>query len=72
MVKKRSHHDHERRVDGQVMGYIRHGVGEVGVIQPRDQSWSVKPPNKPLYPLDANDIECVVRKEILRNQKPKT
>ena len=32
------------------MGYIRHGVGEVVVIQPRDLSWSVKPPNQPLYP----------------------
>ena len=62
LVEKRLHRDHERRVDGQVMGYISHGVGEVRVIQPRDQSWSVKPLSQPLYPLDANEVEPVPRR----------
>ena len=56
------------RVNGQVMGYIRHGVGEFGVIRWSEYSWSVKPPNQPLYPLDANDVECGPRK---KNEEPK-
>ena len=70
MVEKISHHHQEMRVDGQVMGYIRHGAGEVGVIRPRDKSWSVKPPNQPLCRRDANDVEFVPRKRT-RNKKPK-
>ena len=68
LVEKPSHYDHEMRVNGQVMGYIRHGVGEVGVIRRSEYSWSVKPPNQPLYPLDANDVECAPRK---KNEEPK-
>ena len=71
MVEKRSHHDHERRVDGLVMGYISDGVGEVGVIQPKNQSWSVKPPIQPLYRRDADDAEFAPRKGTT-TKKPKT
>ena len=63
LVEKRSHHDHERRVDGQVMGYIRNEVVKGKFIQPRDPSWSVKPLNQTLYPRDANDVECAPRKK---------
>ena len=69
MVEKRSHHDHERRVDRQVMGYKRQTRLEVRVIQPRDLSWSVKPLNQPLYPLDANDVKPVPKRT--KNKKPK-
>ena len=51
------------------MGYKRQTRLEVRVIQPRDLSWSVKPLNQPLYPLDANDVECVVRKKNLEEAK---
>ena len=69
LAEKRSHHDHKRRVDGQVLGYKRQTRLEVRVIQPRDQSWNVKPPNPLRCHRDANDVECLVRKKKLEEAK---